>query len=68
MTKQRRKALRTLLFLTFGACLGKLDIMHAQNGQLTVDLDQWSHVVFKRKGKRIAVSIDDVFKALEEQS
>jgi hypothetical protein len=60
----RRPALRRLALLVFGACLAKMDVMHAQGGQLTANLDQWSHIVFTRKGKKIVVSVDEIFEAL----
>lgn len=60
----RRAALRNLVLLTFGMALGKLDVFHASTGLLTVDLSQWSHVVFKLKGKEVAVPVAEIFDAL----
>ena len=60
----RRKALRTLILLSFGMALGKLDVLKAKGGELTVDLSQWQDVVFTLGGKRIAVTVQEVFDAL----
>lgn len=62
----RRQSIRRATLLAFGAALGKLDVFQAAGGQLTVDLDQWSHVVFKLRGKTVAVPVAEVFAALAE--
>jgi len=62
----RRGTLKKILLLSFGMALGKLDVFHAAGGQLTCDLNQWSHVVFLFKGKRISVPVAEVFEALAE--
>ena len=66
VVSSRRKALRTLILLTFGMALGKMDVLKAKGGELTVDLSQWQDVVFSLNGKRIAVTVQDVFNALKE--
>lgn len=62
----RRQAVARSFLFAIGMALGKLDALKASGGQLTVDLDQWSHVVFRHNGKLLAVSTSDVFKALED--
>jgi hypothetical protein len=62
----RRHAIRQASLLVFGMALGKLDVLKASGGQLTVDLGQWEHVVFSLGGKRISVPVAEVFKALQE--
>lgn len=62
----RRKALRSLVLLSFGMALGKLDVLKAKGGELTCDLGQWERIVFTLGGKRIAVTVHDVFNALAE--
>lgn len=62
----RRHAIRTASLLAFGMALGKLDVLKAQSGQLTVDLGQWDHIVFKLHGKVISVPVVEVFQALAE--
>ncbi len=64
---KRRIALRHAALLAFGMALGKLDVLKASSGQLTVPLDQWGSIVFERHGKRITVSVDEVFRALQEE-
>ena len=64
----RRRALRTLILLTFGMALGKMDVLKAKGGELTVDLNQWQDVVFSLNGKRIAVTVQDVFNTLRDAS
>lgn len=60
----RRQSLRRATLLGIGMALGKLDALKAENGQLTVDLGQWSHVVFILNGKKIVVPVAEVFEAL----
>lgn len=62
----RRKALRTLILLTFGMALGKLDVLKAKGGELSVDLSQWERVIFKLGGHQIAVTVQEVFDALRQ--
>lgn len=62
MTKATTR--RAFLF-AIGMALGKLDALKAEGGQLTCDLNQWSHVVFKHKGKTITIPVADVFAALQ---
>jgi len=64
MKTERRTSLKRILLLGFGMALGKLDVFHAAGGQLTCDLNQWSHVVFILKGKRIEVPVAEIFEAL----
>jgi hypothetical protein len=56
-----------MMLLSTGMALGKMDILKAEGGELTVPLDQWQRVVFLHHGKRIAVSVSEIFKALEEE-
>lgn len=62
----RRHAIRQASLLAFGMALGKLDTLKASGGQLTVDLGDWEHVVFKLGKRVIKVPVAEVFKALEE--
>jgi hypothetical protein len=64
----RRSAVRQATLLVFGMCLGKMDVIKAANGQLTVDLDQWGTVVFKHHGKTIAVPVSEIFASLANSS
>ena len=57
----RRTAIKHATLLAFGMALGKMDALHASGGQLTVDLDQWSTVVFKHRGKIIQVPVSEIF-------
>ncbi len=52
--------------MIFGMALGKLDVLKAAGGQLTVDLDQWSAVVFRHRGRTIQIPIAEIFEALKE--
>lgn len=61
----RRTAVRRAMLLGFGMALQKLDALHASEGLLTVDLNQWSHVVFKFGKKTIRVPMSEIFDALE---
>ncbi len=60
----RRSAVRQATLLMFGMALGKMDVLKAAAGQLTVDLDQWGSVVFKHRGKTISVPVSEIFEAL----
>lgn len=60
----RRSAVRQATLLVFGMALGKMDVLKASAGQLTVDLDQWGCVVFKHHGKTISVPVSEIFDAL----
>lgn len=62
----RRESIRNATLLAVGMALGKLDVLHAQGGQLMVDLNQWDHVVFTLKGKKIAVPVNEIFDSLQE--
>ncbi len=73
MTNSRRTILRRAALFTFGAVLGKFDILKAQGnrpslsrgpGQLTVDLAQWGGIVFKHGGRSVMVSMKEIFDAL----
>ncbi len=77
MTNSRRTILRRAVLFTFGAVLGKFDILKAQGnrssfgrgpGQLTVDLAQWGGIVFKHGGRSVTVSMAEVFNALSQGS
>ncbi len=61
----RRVAVKRAALLAIGMALGKLDAVNAAGGQLTVDLNQWQHVVFKHRGKTITVPVSEVFASLE---
>lgn len=60
----RRQSIRQAALLGFGLALGKLDLLKASGGQLTVDLSQWGTVVFKLQGKVVTVKVQEVFDAL----
>jgi hypothetical protein len=62
---KRRLAIKHAGMLAFGMCLGKMDSLKAAGGQLTVNLDQWSHVTFSHKGKTVVVSVAEIFEALQ---
>lgn len=61
---KRRDALRRATLLVFGMCLGKMDVLKAAGGQLTVNLDQWQDVVFIHRGKVVRVPVAEIFAAL----
>lgn len=60
----RRTMIRTGTLFAIGMALGKMDSLSAAGGQLTCDLSQWSHVVFKYKGKTVTVPVSEVFAAV----
>lgn len=62
----RRQTIRSAVLLAVGMALGKLDTLKAEGGMLTVDLGQWSKVVFTLKGKRVEVPVAEVFASLQE--
>ena len=62
----RRQTIRQGILLAVGMACGKLDALSASEGQLTVDLGQWRHVVFTLKGKTIRVPVAEVFAALQD--
>ena len=66
VVSSRRKALRTLILLTFGMALGKMDVLKAKGGELTVDLGQWERIIFNLHGHQIAVTVQDVFNVLKD--
>lgn len=62
----RRQSIRQAVLLAIGMALGKLDSLQASGGELRVPLDSWQRIVFEYNGKRIAVSVADVFNSLED--
>lgn len=62
-----RKATRRAFLFAIGMALGKLDALAADGGQLTCDLNQWTHVVFKHGKKVITIPVAEVFAALEQK-
>jgi hypothetical protein len=62
----RRTATKQAVLFAIGCALGKMDTLKAEGGQLTCDLNQWSHVVFTFKGKTIRVPVAEVFAALAD--
>jgi hypothetical protein len=64
----RRVALRRAILLAATTALSGAKVLHGQTGQLTINLDQWSHLVFERKGQRVVVPIEEVFDALQQGS
>lgn len=62
----RRESVRRAVLLVFGMALGKMDVLKAAGGQLTVDLDQWGVVVFKHRGRTVQVPVAEIFEALQE--
>ncbi len=56
---------RAFLF-AIGMALGKLDVLKASNGLLTVDLSQWQAVVFKLGKQTVSVPVADIFAAIRE--
>lgn len=65
MTVTRRTAIRRAMLLASGMILGQMNLASAQGAQLTVDLGQWSQVVFKFRGKTTTVPVADIFEALK---
>lgn len=53
------------MLMATAMALGKMNLLKAEGGELTVPLDAWHHVVFIRKGKRITITVDDIFEALK---
>lgn len=62
----RRTSIRNAVLFAVGMALGKLDTLKAQEGMLTVPLDNWKTVVFQYKGKRVEVPVSEVFNAVAE--
>lgn len=62
----RRGAIRQTVLFAMGMALGKMDVVKAQGGQLTVNLDQWHEIVFTYRGKTVRVPVSEVFKSLQE--
>lgn len=62
--KDRRRFLKRGMFLGVAMALGKMDLLKAEGGTLTVPLDQWGQVIFVRKGKKISVPVDEIFASL----
>lgn len=62
----RRDAVKRGVFFAVAMALGKMDLLKAEGGQLTVPLDAWDHVVFIRKGRQIRIPVDEIFNALLE--
>lgn len=63
---ERRDLVRSMVLAVFAAATTKLDLFAAEGGTLTCDLSQWKWLVFDYNGKRVAVTMDEVFPALEE--
>lgn len=61
----RRDALRRAVMLSLAMILGKLDVVHAQRGVLTVDLNQWRDVHLKLGEEVIEISVREIFDALK---
>lgn len=53
------------MLLSSGMLMGQMTLAKAQGTQLTVDLGQWSQVVFKYRGKSTAVPVGEIFEALK---
>lgn len=64
----RRHAIRHAMLTATAMCLGKMDLLKAEGGLLTVPLDAWQHVVFVRRGQRISISVDEIFAALKAEA
>lgn len=60
----RRQSIRRAVLFALGMALGKLDLLKAQEGMLTVPLDNWRVIVFQYKGKTVEVPVGEVFEAL----
>lgn len=65
MKLTRRTAIRRAMLLSSGMLMGQMTLAKAQGTQLTVDLGQWSQVVFKYRGKSTAVPVGEIFEALK---
>ena len=66
---ERRDLVRSMVLAAFASAVTtKLDLFAAQpgTGMLTCDLSQWKWLVFDYKGKRVAITMAEVFPALEE--
>lgn len=75
MTKRPAWLTRRAVLFTFGAVMGKFNILSAaqraktpttgpSHAQLTIDLDQWGSMVFKHRGKSVTIPVSEVFDAL----
>lgn len=63
----RRESIRRAMLLAIGTSMaGHTTQAHANPAMLTVDLNQWSTVVFKLKGKTVYVPVAEIFAALQE--
>lgn len=61
----RRDAVKKATLLAIGVSLARpANAEPLKNAVLTVDLDQWSQVVFKHKGKTIYVPVREIFDSL----
>lgn len=64
----RRDVIRIAVLSVFGASTQKYDLL-AQGlpgGVLSCDLDKWSWLTFRYKGKQVNVPMKDVFDALDD--
>lgn len=64
----RRQAVKRATLLAFGMALGKYDVLDAQGGTLTVDLNQWGTIVFTHKQQTIRAPVAEIFASLQESS
>lgn len=62
----RRQTIRSGVLFAVACALGKYDALAQEGGMLTIDLGQWSKVVFTLKGKRVEIPVAEVFASLTE--
>ena len=71
----RRATIRRAVLVAFGMVMGKFDALKAMTipagprqsqAALTVDLDQWSALIFSHKGKTLTISSAEIFTSLNE--
>lgn len=60
----RRQSIRHGMLFAIAMALGKMDTLKASGGQLICNLDQWDHVIFTYKNKRVSISVDEIFASL----
>ena len=63
----RNQVIRLGVFTMMGIGLGKYDALAQRDGALSVNLSQWSFILFEFEGQMVKVPVKDVFAAIAEQ-
>lgn len=60
----RRDTIRSATLFAFAMALGDLAVLDAAGGELTVPLDKFDRVIFRYRGKQVAVATSSIYLAL----